>query len=165
MSEASMKTETGKSRAAKDTQGAAFLFQQFELPKFELPDEFRAATVQWVDQGKKNFDTMITATGEACGTCGKTWSTAAKCTADCTAKLTEAMHKNADAAFDLAHDLMGAKSLPELMDISTAGARRQFETLASQSQELWSLAQEAAAETMRPLTAAIPKAFQMPTAS
>jgi hypothetical protein len=168
MSETRTKIESAKSRATKDGHGTSFPLPhlpRFELPNVELPYGFRAAAVQWVDQGKKNFDAMISAAAETCGTCGNTWSTAARRTAGCMARLAEAMQKNVDVAFEVAHDLMDAKSLPEHIEISTAGARRQFETLALQNRELWSMAQEAAAETMRPLTAAIPKTFEVPAAS
>ena len=156
-----------KSKTTKDSafSGASFQFPQFEMPKFGVPDAFHDVAVQWVDQGKKNFDSLLAAAEEIYGACDKTWSTATKCMTDCTTSVAEAMHKNADAAFHVVHDLVAAKSLPEMFEISTSGARKQFQTLAAQNQELWSRAQEAAIETMKPVTGAMPKIFQAPASS
>lgn len=164
MSDTAFETETGTPRRQTNTgsQEGFLPFPQLEAPKFGMPDGVREAATQWVDQNRKNFDAMIAAAEEACGACGTSWSTAAKGTADCAAKLAEAVHKNADAAFEFAHDLMAAKSLPDFIEISTTGARRQFETLTAQNRELWSLAQAAALDTMRPFKAAVPKVFQRP---
>ena len=52
-------------------------------------------------------------------------STAIKGAMNCGAKVTEATRTNTVAAFDVAHDLMAAKSLPEVIEISTTGARKQ----------------------------------------
>jgi hypothetical protein len=150
------RTETGKARNNRNVGGVGFPFPQFEPSKLEMPDGFRDAAVQWVDEGKRNFDAAIKSAGEAYG---KTWFTAARCTADCTAKFTEAVHNNTDAAFDIAHDLMAAKSLPEVMEISSAGVRQQYERLASQNQQLWSFAQQTAIETMRSFATAMPSSF------
>jgi phasin len=158
---------TTKSKIAQGStfSSAPFQLAQFELLKFGVPDGVRDAAVQWVDQGKKNFDSLLATAEEIYGACDKTLSTATKCMTDCTASVAEAMHKNADAAFDVVHDLVAAKSLPEMFEISTSGARKQFQTLAAQNQELWSRAQEAAIETMKPVTGAMPKIFQAPASS
>ncbi|MBW7950059.1 MAG: phasin family protein [Pseudorhodoplanes sp.] len=167
MSEAETKTETtAKSRAARTSAAGdgGFQFPQFEMPKFELPDSFRAMAAQWVDQGKANFEKALTTAEEMTGVCSRTCSNAAKGTADYTAKASEVVHNNAIATFDLVHHMMAAKSLPEMIEISMADGRKQFETLAAQTQELWSLAQKAAVETLKPVTADLPKVFQ-PSAS
>jgi hypothetical protein len=56
--------------------------------------------------------------------------------------------------------MMAAKSLLEMIEISMADTRKQFETLTAQSQELWSLAKKMATETTKPITADFPRVFQ-----
>jgi phasin len=167
MSEASTRTEgSAKSRAAKESATSiGFQFPGFEMPKLEMPDGFREIAAQWVNQGKANFERALTTAEEVNSACASACTTATKCVADYTTKLTEMTHKNAAANFDLVHDLMTAKSLPEAMDVSMVDARKQFEALTAQSQELWSLAQKLAVESAKPLTANLPKAFQAPASS
>jgi hypothetical protein len=50
-------------------------------------------------------------------------------------------------AFDFASELMGAKTFSDFVELSTAHARKQFETLTAQSKELTALAQKVATET------------------
>ena len=166
MSEAESKSEaTAKSKSAWSSTSSAFPFPQFEVPKFEPPELFREIASQWVDQGKANFERALTTAEEMTGVCSKTCSTAPKGTADYAAKAAEVVHKNAIASFELVHHLMTAKSLPEIIEISMADERKQFETLAAQTQELWSLAQKVAAGSMEPVTAGLPKVFQQPSVS
>jgi hypothetical protein len=168
MSEDITTPETNKrSRAAKEAaiNSVGLQFLRFAMPNVDGPNPFRSAAAQWVSQGKDNIEKAILAVEELNTVHGKIWSTATKCTDDCTAKLTEVMHRNTIAAFDLVHDVVTAASLPEMIQIPAAHARKQFNALASQNLELLSLAQKAAVETMKPITAAMPKVFQTPASS
>jgi hypothetical protein len=166
MAEDITKTETDKkSRAAKEaaTNRAGFPFPQFSIPNVEVPNIFGSAAARWASQSKDGIEKTIAAVEEMNSVRGKVWSTATRFTDDCTTKTTEVMRNSAVAAFDLVHDMMAAKSLSELIEIPTVHARKQFDALAAQNLELWSLAQEAAVETIRPITAAVPKVLQTPT--
>lgn len=136
-------------------------FPQFEMPKVEIPDAVRDAATQWINQGKENVEKMMTATEEMNGAFERAYSTAAKGAMDYGAKVTEAMHTNTAAAFEFAHDVMAAKSLPEVMEISSAGARKQFDALAAQNRELWALTRQLVAETIKPIAGGLPKVFNM----
>jgi len=72
----------------------------------------------------------------------------------------EAARENTNAAFDLASRLMTVKSLAEVVELSTAHARRQFEALTAQSRELASIAQRTANETAEPIRETFGKAFK-----
>lgn len=152
---------TTKSRTGKETaaSSASFQFPQFEMPKVEIPDAARAVAVNWVSQARENFERMVVATEGLNGVLNRTCSTAAKGAADYGAKVTEAMHADTAAAFDFAHDLFAAKSVPEMIEISTASARKQLDLLTSQNQELWAFAQQIIAETLKPITGDISKIF------
>ena len=56
--------------------------------------------------------------------------------------------------------MLTAKSLSEVVELSTSHARKQFETLTAQSKELTALAQKVAAETAEPLKAGVTSAFR-----
>ena len=55
--------------------------------------------------------------------------------------------------------MITAKSPSELIELSSAHARKQFETLTQQSKELGALAQKVATETSEPIKNGMNKAF------
>jgi phasin len=156
MAEAITNAATAKSKAAKET-GIGF---NGAYSSFEIPEIFRTATAQWIGQTKGNLEKVFSATDEMNKVSERVWSAAAQSTVESTAKMVEAMHQNAVAGFDYARDVMAAKSSAEALEISSVYARKQFEALAGQNKQLWSLAQQMATGITRPMTDAWPKAFQ-----
>jgi phasin len=88
-----------------------------------------------------------------------TYTTAAKGATDYNLKVIEIARTNTNAAFDYAYKLMGVKSPSELVDLSTAHARKQFEAITAQTKELTDLAQKVTTEITEPLKTGITKAF------
>jgi phasin len=88
-----------------------------------------------------------------------TYTTAAKGAGDYNLKVLEIARINAGAAFDYTQELLGVKSLPELIELSTAHARKQFEAMAAQTKELTELAAKVTTEITEPLKAGVTKAF------
>ncbi len=86
--------------------------------------------------------------------------TAAEGTTNRNRKFVEIARSNTNAAFDCANGLWGVKSLSELVELSSAHARKQFETLTDQTKELAALAQQLITETSEPLKAGVAKAFR-----
>ena len=60
-------------------------------------------------------------------------------------KVIEAARENTNAAFDFATRLMTVKSLSEVVELSTAHGRKQYETVTAQTKELAAIAQKIAA--------------------
>ncbi len=135
-------------------------FPQFEMPKMEIPGALQDAATKWIKQGKETFERVIKATDELNGAFESAYSTLTKGAVDCGAKVTETTRTNTVAAFDIAHDLIAAKSLPQMIEISTAAARKQFDALAAQNQELWALTQQLVTETIKPIAGGLPKVFK-----
>jgi len=75
-----------------------------------------------------------------------TYTTAAKGATDYNLKLVEIARTNTRAAFDYAQELLGVKSPAEFIELSTAHARKQFEAMAAQTQELTEFAQKVTTE-------------------
>ncbi len=162
MPEEATRTETSaKSRTAKQSapSSSEFQFPQFEMPKMEIPEAIRDVATNWINQGKEYFEKAIKATEEMSGAFESAISNATKGAVDCGAKVTDATRTNTIAAFDIANGLMAARSLPEVIEISTTGARKQFDAIAAQNQELWTLTQHLMTETVKPITGGMPKAF------
>jgi phasin len=70
-------------------------------------------------------------------------------------KLVEFAHMNTNAAFDFVQRLSRVKSPTEFIALSSEHARKQFETLTDQTQQLVTLAQKAAATASEPIRTAV----------
>ena len=88
-----------------------------------------------------------------------TYATTADGMREYSLKVLEIARTNADTAFDYAQQIMSVKSRSELMELSTAHARKQIETLAAQTKELTTLGQKVAAASREPLASGMAKAF------
>jgi len=64
------------------------------------------------------------------------------------------------AAFDFATELFNAKSLSDVVELSTAHLRKQVEAMTAQTKELTSLAQKVATETAEPIKEGVGKVFK-----
>ena|SRR5205814_10462985 len=67
---------------------------------------------------------------------------------------------NANATFDFVSELIGVKSLSEVVELSTAHARKQFEAFTQQAKDLTAAAQKLATDTSEPLKTGVSKAFK-----
>src|SRR6476659_6939542 len=137
----------------------AFEMPKFEMPKFEMPAAFREFAERGVAQAKDTYEKMKAAAEEATDVLETTYSTASKGASDYGLKMIEAARVNTNAAFDFAGELMAAKTLSEIVELSSTHARKQFEALTQQSKELSALAQKVAAETAEPIKSGVSKAL------
>ncbi len=155
-----------KSKAAP----AAFEMPKFEVPKFELPNfempkleipaAFREMAEKSVSQAKENYEKLKSAAEEATDVLEDTYATATKGVSDYGLKVIEVARVNTNAAFDFASQLMTVKSLSEVVELSTAHSRKQFETLTAQSKELAAIAQKVATDTAEPVKESFGKVFK-----
>ncbi|MDQ2953760.1 MAG: phasin [Pseudomonadota bacterium] len=150
----------GQQKSAPAFETPKFDIPSFDLPKMEIPAAFREIAEKSVSQAKDNWEKMKAATEEATDLLENSYSNAAKGAADYGLKLIETARVNTNTAFDFAGVLLTAKSLSEVVELSTSHARKQFETLTAQSKELTALAQKVAAETAEPLKAGVTSAFR-----
>jgi len=136
-----------------------FEMPKFEIPKVEMPAAFREFAERGVAQAKDTYEKMKAAAEEATDVLETTYSTASKGAADYGLKVIEAARVNTNAAFDFYGELITAKTLSEVIELSSAHARKQFEALTAQSKELGALAQKVATETAEPIKSGMNKAF------
>ena len=152
-----------KVKTSKPVTGAfempKFEMPKFDIPKVEMPAAFREFAERGVAQAKDTYEKMKAAAEEATDVLETTYSTASKGAADYGLKVIEATRVNTNAAFDFYGELITAKSLSEVIELSSAHARKQFEALTAQSKELGALAQKVATETAEPIKSCMNKAF------
>lgn len=136
-----------------------FEIPKFEMPKFEVPTAFREIAEKGIAQAKENYEKVKSAAEQATDVLEETYSTASKGCASYGLKLVETTRANSDAAFDLMSELMTAKSYSEIVELSSAYLRKQFEALVAQAKELSEHAQKVATETAEPIKESISTTF------
>src|SRR5271155_5914532 len=161
MAEASIAAPKGKTR--KPVTGAfempKFEMPKFDMPKVEMPAAFREFAERGVAQAKDTYEKMKAAAEEATDVLETTYSTASKGASDYGLKVIEAARVNTNAAFDFVGELITAKTLSEVIELSSAHTRKQFEVLTAQGKELGALAQKVATESAEPIKSGMNKAF------
>src|SRR5215467_10103378 len=134
-------TTSPRVKSSKPSAGAfempKFEIPKFEIPKVEMPAAFREFAERGVAQAKDTYEKMKAAAEEATDVLETTYSTATKGASDYGLKVI-------DAARDFAGELITAKTVSEVIELSGAHARKQFEALTEQSKELSALAQKVA---------------------
>ena len=159
MAEATIAPQKPKTAKTGAFEMPKFEMPKFDMPKVEMPAAFREFAERGVAQAKDNYEKMKAAAEEATDLLETTYSTATKGASDYGLKCIELARTNTNAAFDFAGELMAAKTLSEMVELSSAHARKQFEALSTQSKELSALAQKVATETAEPIKAGMNKAF------
>ena len=156
MSETPLKGETTTKRTGpQNNKSTCCETPNFAMPKVEMPAAYREFAGKGVEQAKQAYEKLKAAADETTALFEKAYTTTADVAGDYRAKVIEATYANISAAFDFASELAGAKSIPEMVERSTAHARKQFDAVAIQNREIWGLAQKLAIETVRPATASI----------
>ena len=140
-----------------------FGLPNYEMPKMEVPAEFREMTDKGVAHARDIYAKAMVASEEAADLLENTYATVAKGTADYNRKLIQIARINTRAAFDYAHELLGVKSPSEFIELSTAHMREQFDIASAQNKELCALAQEVATEAAKPVKTSVSKAFNKAT--
>lgn len=128
-----------------------FEMPKFEMPKFEVPTAFREFAEKGIAQAKENYDKVKSAAEQATDVLEDTYTTASKGCASYGVKLIETTRANSDAAFDLMTELMSAKSYSEMVELSSAYMRKQFDAMIAQAKDLSEHAQKVATETAEPI--------------
>ena len=165
MAEATHTTSKAKPKPASGPAASAFELPKFEMPNFEVPKmeipaAFREIAEKSVAQAKETYERVKAAAEEATDLLEDTYTTAAKGAADYNLKIIEAARANTNAAFDYARELLDVKSVSEVVELSTAHARKQFEALSEQTKELVALAQKVATDTAEPIKTGVNKTLR-----
>ena len=151
---------TPKSKAKPvPTPSNVFEMPKFDMPKFEMPTAFREMAEKGIAMAKDNYDKMKTTAEEATDVLEETYSAATKGCSGYGLKVIEAGRANANASFDLMTELLTAKSYAEVVELSTAFMRKQFDTMTAQAKDLVEEAQKVATDTAEPMKESFSHAF------
>ena len=164
MTEATMKPKPAKAATVvpmfEMPKFGNFEMPKFDIPNMEVPAAFREFAEKGIAQTKDAYEKMKAAAEEGTEMLETCYSTASKGSTEYGAKVIEIARTNTNAYFDYVESLFGVKSPSDLVEISTAHARAQFEALTAQSKELASLAQKVATDTAEPIKTGVSKAMK-----
>jgi phasin len=124
-----------------------------------VPAAFRDVAEKSIAQARDSYEKFKSAAEQATDLLEDTYATASKGASEYALKLIEVARTNTNAHFDYASQLFGVKSVAELVELSTAHVRKQFEAAAEQGKELTSIAQKVATTTVEPIKDSVSKVF------
>jgi phasin len=130
-------------------------------PVAEIQQSFRNALEKGVIEQRAAFAKAKTAADETVSAFDASFAAAKDGALAFNAKAFEAMCRNADANFDFFKALFAAKSLPDLVTLQTEFARKQAETIASQTKDFGALTQKAIADAVEPIKEQVAKSFRI----
>jgi phasin len=132
---------------------------EFATTAIQSNEAFRETAEKGVAQVKDTYEKAKVATGQATDILKDTYATAAKGATEYNLKIIEIARINTNAAFEHAQQLLGVKSPSEFIELSTAHARKQFDTMIAQTKELTELGQKVTTKITEPLKAGVTMAF------
>ena len=165
MTEATLKPKPAKAPATVIPMFEMPKFGNFEMPKFDMPHmEVPAALREFAEKGvaqtKEAYEKMKATAEQNTEMLEACYSTASKGSSEYGLKMIEIARSNTNAYFDFVGSLFGVKSPSELVELTTAHSRTQFETMTAQGKELATLAQKVATETAEPIKTGVEKAMK-----
>lgn len=122
-----------------------------DSPMFDFPVLFRGISEASAEQAKENWQIMKSAAEKLTVTARDAYSTTTKESMEYGMKVMETARANTGAALELANALMAAKSPSQLVELSSADARRQLDLIVEQNRQLWAAAQKIATAMLEPL--------------
>jgi len=140
-----------------------FGVSKYELPKMEVPAEFHAMTDQGVAHARDAYAKAQVASEQAVDLFANVYATVAKGATEYNRKLMEIARANQRAAFDYTQELLGVKTPSQLIELSTAHMRKQFDVVSAQNKELYALVAALTVDTAEPIKTGMSKAFNKAT--
>ena len=137
-----------------------FEIPKFDIPSMEVPAAFREFAEKGVAQTKDAYEKVKAAAEQATQVLETVYSTASKGSTEYGQKVIEIARTNTNTHFDFVASLFGVKSVSDLVELSTAHARTQFEAFSAQTKELATLAQKVATESSAPIKTGVEKAMK-----
>jgi phasin len=133
-------------------------FPKFEFLKLEIPPQFRDFAEKSAAKAKETCERMKSATDEMTERLEESYAAAGRGANEYGLQVIEAGRAHANSAFDYVAKVVAAKSVSEVIELTAAHAREQFDVLTEQSKRLTLLAQKVANETAEPIKEGMTKA-------
>jgi phasin len=123
----------------------------------DVMQQFREVSDTGTQRSREMFETIGAATTEAADVMKNCCSTALKGVQDYNSKLAEYSQANIRSYVEFVQRLAGVKSPSEFIEVTTAHARHQLETVGEQAKQLADITQKVAIATADPLKTSFAK--------
>jgi phasin len=130
-------------------------------PAAEIQQSFRSALEKGVVESRAVFAKAKTTADETASAFEVSFAAAKDGALAINAKAFEALRANADANFDFLKAVCAAKSLSDLITLQTEFARKQVETMTSQTKDFGALTQKAMADAVEPIKEQVARSFKI----
>ena len=130
-------------------------------PAVEIQQSFRSALEKSVVESRAAFVKAKTAADEAASAFEVSFAAAKDGALAINAKAFEALRANAEANFDFLKSVFAAKSLSDVIALHAEFARKQVETMTSQTKDIGALTQKAMTEAVEPIKEQVAKSFKI----
>jgi phasin len=135
-------------------------FSFSNVTPFQVPEQMRAFAEQGVSQVRDGYQKLKEAAESNNGALEAVYASATKGAGDFATKVIDIAKTNTETAFSFTQSLLGTRSPMEALELINTHARKQFDVLTAQSQDLAALTQKVAAETVEPIKAGAAQAFK-----
>ena len=133
----------------------------FAAPAAEIQQSFRSALEKSVVESRAAFAKAKTAADETANAFEVSLAAAKDGAFAINAKAFETLRANADANFNFLKAMFAAKSLPDLITLQTEFARKQVETMTSQTKDFNALTQKVMADAVEPIKDRVARSFKI----
>ncbi len=154
--------ETTADSFKKVEAGVSELFNGVDMA---VPEAVRAIAEQTVTQSREAYETAKGSMEEAVEALEKSIDHAGQGAAAFNRKVIDNAQTNLNTGFDLAKDLAGAKNIAEIMEFQASFARKQFESLSAQAEEIRTLSVKVATDAANPLKDHVSRSIDKATTS
>lgn len=138
----------GRKKKTASNSPATGVYGRRPTERHEASREFAQASTANV---RETFEQTKSGIQDLDNVLERTLTTATRSATDFNLQLIEIARSNANSAFDFARQLIGMQSPAELLGLSVAHARKQFESFTGQTQQLATRDQKGAADAAEPL--------------
>ena len=112
-----------------------------------------------LEHARVSYDSVKEAAGEAAGNLEAALTAANTGAKELNLKAIDVVQASTEAAFELARSLAAAKTVSEMIELQTAHARKQFETMNEQMKQYAELARKVTSDALSPLSQTLEKTF------
>lgn len=159
--EAASQAEATAKKAAKEaSETGERVKAEVEAFAERVPEAIRDMAERNVRQTREAYDRFRAAAEETTDLMEDSYASAQTGMTEIQVKMLEAAKANSSAYFDLARDLMQAKSVAEIVELNTAYTRRQFDQLSAQTQDVSAILRKVADDASQPLKVGLERSFE-----
>jgi phasin len=158
-----MSETTTQARTSKTARAAASAVEEMTAAALrpELPSSLIDLFDKTMARAKDAHEKATTIVEHSAEAFEEAFSCANRGSAEYRNKVMEIARANANSAFDLAREIVEAKSLSEVFESAVSHQRKQFEAAATQLKELSMLTQKVVTETTEPIRSGMTEPFKL----